>query len=43
MAKSQTMNFTIKEPEISLTTIIAPIIILFIVSVGLVVYFRRKN
>lgn len=44
MAKSATVNFTIKEPEISLAvTVIVPIVIAIIISLGLLVYFRRRK
>jgi hypothetical protein len=44
MAKSETINFTAKEPETSLAlTVIAPVAIAIIISSGLLVYLRRKR
>jgi len=43
MAKSETINFTFKEPETSLApTVIASVIIAVTISLGLLIYFRRK-
>ena len=43
MAKSETINFTAKEPETSLAlTVIASVIIAVTISLGLLIYFRRK-
>lgn len=44
MAKSETINFTAKEPKTSLPlTAIAPVVIAIIISLGLLVYFRRRK
>ena len=44
MAKSETIHFAVKEPETSLAlTVIAPVVTAIIISLGLLVYFRRKR
>lgn len=44
MTKSETMNFTIKEPEISFPfTVIALVVIAIIISLGLLVYLKKHK
>jgi hypothetical protein len=44
MAKSETINFTAKEPEASLAlTVIAPVVIAIIIRLGLLVYFKKRR
>jgi hypothetical protein len=44
MAKSETINFAAKELENSLAlAVVAPVIIAIIISLGLLVYFRRRG
>ncbi len=42
MAKSETITFTVKQPETSLTiTVITPVAIAIIISLGLLIYFKK--
>jgi hypothetical protein len=44
MAKSETINFAIKEPETSLAlTVTAPVVIVIVIGLGLLVYFKKRK